>query len=357
MRFLVVTLLICTTGSAIFADWPTARGNPQRTGCVDGQPGPIKAGKLLWALESQDHFIASVSPGDNRMIYVPALGALQSGVLQAITTDPAISPDKRVVWTKTQPALKLPTVCPPAVVAGKVIIGDGMHQNSSPTLYCFDAQKGATLWQYSVPGDLIHIEGTPTVAGDKVYFAAGDGGVACLDASAVSVTIDHQTLTGDAATAAIQKHWKALQDKYQQDLKKDPDFALAPSEDQLPKPAPKLVWQKSEDGGRKFHVDSPIAVAGGRVLLASSSLSEGPRDCAVYCVAAADGKTNWRAELKHNPWGGATVAGDVVDVGCSSIRFDPAALADAKGEVVALSLADGSIKWRKDVAGGVVSPV
>jgi outer membrane protein assembly factor BamB len=95
------------------------------------------------------------------------------------------------------------------------------------------------------------------------------------------------------------------------------------------------------------------------VLVASSNLSEGARDCAIYCFGAADGAFKWRAELKHNPWGGPSVSADgqTVVVGCSSIRFDPAEVAGAKGEVVALSLADGSIKWRKDVPGGVVSPV
>jgi outer membrane protein assembly factor BamB len=310
-------------------------------------------------LASQDHFIASVSPGEKGLIYVPALGALQSGAVHAVSTDPSVAADKRIAWTKTQPTLKLPTVCSPAVVAGKVIVGDGMHQNSSPTLYCFDAEKGTTLWQYSIPGDLIHIEGTPTVEAGRVFFGAGDAGVVCVDPSKVSVTVDGQTLEGEAATAAIAKKWKALQDKYQEDLKKDPDFALAPSEDQLPKPAPKVLWQRSEDGGRKLHVDSPIAVAGDKVLVTSSNLSEGARDCAVYCLGAADGAVKWRAELKHNPWGGATVAADgqTVIVGCSSIRFDPAEVAHAKGEVVALSLADGSVKWRKDVSGGVVSPV
>jgi outer membrane protein assembly factor BamB len=210
-----------------------------------------------------------------------------------------------------------------------------------------------------MPGDLIHIEGTPVIAGGKVYFAAGDGGVVCLDPSKVSVTIDGQTLEGEAAAAAVQKKWQQLQDKYKQDLKKDPDFALAPSDDQLPKPTPKLLWQKNQDDGKKWHVDAPLEVVGDRVLLASANLSEGPRDCALYCLSAADGKRIWRAELEHNPWGGATVSADgqTVVVGCSSIRFDPSEVAQGRGEVVALSLADGAVKWRKQIPGAVVSPV
>jgi hypothetical protein len=44
------------------ADWPTSRGNPQRTGNVDGQPGP-KSPRILWVQESTDHYVSAPSPG------------------------------------------------------------------------------------------------------------------------------------------------------------------------------------------------------------------------------------------------------------------------------------------------------
>ena len=44
-------------------------------------------------------------------------------------------------------------------------------------------------------------------------------------------------------------------------------------------------------------------------------------------------------------------------MGCSSIRFDKKLTKDAAGEVVALNLPDGKVKWRKDVPGGVLGPV
>jgi outer membrane protein assembly factor BamB len=71
----------------------------------------------------------------------------------------------------------------------------------------------------------------------------------------------------------------------------------------------------------------------------------------------ADGVPRWRADLKLNPWGGPSVEGDTVFVGCSSIRFDPKEINGATGQVVALGLADGKERWHKDVKGGVVSPV
>jgi outer membrane protein assembly factor BamB len=64
----------------------------------------------------------------------------------------------------------------------------------------------------------------------------------------------------------------------------------------------------------------------------------------------------WKVPLTFNPWAGPTV-GPYVLVGCSSIRLDPKAVADARGEVVAVELDTGKVKWRKNVPGGVLSAV
>ena len=91
--------------------------------------------------------------------------------------------------------------------------------------------------------------------------------------------------------AAIQKlldkKWADLQAKYQEDKKKDPDFAVPPSEDDLPKPTPVLAWQQGKD---KWHVDAPVAVAGDRVLVASAFLDkEKVGDRALFCLNAKTG--------------------------------------------------------------------
>jgi outer membrane protein assembly factor BamB len=307
--------------------------------------------------ESTDQFIAAGSPGE-RAVYVPALGTLNSGVMAAITTEVGVEAGKRVVWSKSQPAIKLPTVCAPAVVGGKLFFGDGMHQNSNPTLYCVDAGNGAAVWQLAVAGDLSHIEGTPTVHDGRAYFGAGSGGVICVDVNRVTLDGNETDAAGVAATIAAK--WKELQAKYEEDKKNDPDFAIPPSEDALPKPSPKVLWKQGDgqQGRKAWHVDSPVTVVGDKVLVASAFLdSEKTGDRAVICLNAADGAVRWRAELPHNPWGGPTVAGDVVLVGCSSVRFDPEQLNGAAGEVVAIGLVDGQVKWRKEVGAGVLSPV
>lgn len=342
---------------AMAADWPTARGNAQRTGCVDGKPGPVKGGKVLWVHESTDQYISTGSPAGNA-IYVPALGTLNSGVMAAMSSDVGMDAGKRILWSKSQPSIKLPTVCPPAVVGNRLIFGDGMHQNSNPTLYCVDAATGAGVWQLQVGGDLAHIEGTPSVHEGRAYFGAGSGGVICVDVN--RLTLDGKETDAAAVAQAIAAKWKELQAKYEEDKKKDPDFAIPPSDDALPKPSPKVLWRQGDGqaGHKAWHVDSPVTVVGDRVLVASAFLdSERTGDRAVICLGAADGEVKWRAELPHNPWGGATVAGDVVIVGCSSVRFDPDQLNGAAGEVVAIGLADGQVKWRKEAGAGVLSPV
>jgi len=96
---------------------------------------------------------------------------------------------------------------------------------------------------------------------------------------------------------------------------------------------------------------------GDRLLAASAYLEEdkcGKR--VLECLNANDGSTMWETPLDLNPWGGPTIAGDLVIVACSNIRFDRKLLGEAKGQVVGVELATGKIRWKKDVAGGVLSP-
>ena len=101
--------------------------------------------------------------------------------------------------------------------------------------------------------------------------------------------------------------------KYEEEKKKDPEFAVPPSQDMLPKPAPVKLWQQGE---KKWHVDAPVAVAGDRVLAASAYLDhEKVGDRALLCLDAKSGEVKWRTPLAYNPWGGPTVAGETVIVG------------------------------------------
>ena len=331
------------------ADWPTHRGNPQRTGNLDNQAGP-KAPKVLWSFKAAEHFIASPVAGD-KLLYVAGLAGFNTAAFHCLSLDPAAP--QRAAWTKTAPFIKIPTVCSPAVVEGLIVFGDGMHQTDGAVLYCLTAEGGQAVWQYPVPGKLVHLEAGPTVDKGRVFIGGGEAGVLCADLK--KVMLDGQERDLPTIRAIMDKRWAELAAKYEEDKKKDPTFAVPPSEDALPMPSPRLVWQA---GQGKWHVDAPVAVVGDRVLVGSAYIDDekvGKRS--LLCLNAADGNVLWEVPLKVNPWAGPSVAGSLVLVGCSSIRFDQKLIPHSAGEVVAVDLAGGQVKWRKDVPGGVLSPV
>jgi outer membrane protein assembly factor BamB len=344
---LIFLVLASPAGAQLPDPWATYRGNAQRTANTDGLPGPA-APKVLWVLKSKDHFIASPVPVGNRL-YVSGLGAFNLGNFACLSTEPNVK--MRTLWAKTTPYLKLPTVSSPGVFKNYLVFGDGMHQTSGAMLYCLEAAQGAPVWRHSVPGDLVHLEGSPTIVDGKAYIGGGAAGVLCIE-------IDKATLNGKTHDLpSLQKimaqGWKDLQAKYEVEKKKDPLFAIPPSEDQLPKADPKRLWQQ---GKNKWHVDAPITVIGDKVLACSAFLDkEQVGDRALFCLDAKTGNVVWRAPLKLNPWGGPSVLGDTVVVSGSTIGYDVNALKGAKGFIAVYNLKDGKPKWTKEITGGVVA--
>lgn len=327
--------------------WSTYRGNPQRTACTDGKPGPASP-RVFWALKGPQNFIGAPVPDGDRL-YVSGIAAFNVSTFYALQTSPKADP--RLAWSKTTPYLKLPTVSSPAVADGKLLFGDGMHQTDGAILHCLRADKGLPLWQLPVPGTLVHLEGSPTVAGGKVWLGGGAAGVLCVDMTRVS--LDGKEMDLDAIQKVLDARWKELQARYEADKKKDPDFAVPPNEDQLPKPRPAKLWQQGEG---QWHVDAPVALSEGKLLVASAFLDkEKVGDRALCALDAATGKILWRTPLALNPWGGPSVLGDTVVVTGSSTGYDTRALSAARGEITALDLATGKPRWRKDVKGGVLS--
>jgi outer membrane protein assembly factor BamB len=351
-HLLCICVAAIAVGNASSAEpnWTTYRGNPQRTGNTDGLAGP-KAPHVLWVHPSREHFIAGPVPAGEQVLFA-GLGGFNVPQLYAVASNPKAT--QRIAWSQSTPLLKLPLVGSPAVQGDRLFFGDGMHQTDGAFMHCLSLKGGLPLWQFPLPGKLVHLEGSPTLANGRLYLGGGAAGVLCIDPE--RVTLDGQ----EKDLAAIQKQladrWKELHAAYEADRKKDPDFAVPPNLDQLPKPMPRLVWQQGQD---KWHVDAAVAVVGDRVLAASAFLDkEGVGDRALFCLDASTGAVRWRAPLRLNPWAGPSVLGDLVVIGGSSIGYDPRALKGAKGEVVAFQLADGTEKWRKEVpAGGVLSAV
>jgi len=355
LRSLLSTLcVLCVlSGESSAADpgpWATYRGNPQRTGNTDNQAGPEKPA-VLWAVKSNDHFLAAPVPVKDS-IYVSGVGAFNR---PTITLFPlAAKAPTQATWSKSAPYLKLASVSSPAVNGDLLLFGDGMHQDSGGLLHCINATTSKPLWQLPLPGDLIHLEGGPIVAGNHVYIGGGAAGVMCVE-------LDKGTLDGKehdlpTITKMQDAKWKELTTKYEELKAKKDDFAIPPDDSQLLKFAPKRVWQKGEG---KWHVDAPVNLAGDKLLVPTSFLDkEKVGERALYALNAATGETVWKRELALNPWGGATVAGDLAIVPGSSIGYYLKELKGAKGDVTAIDLKTGEVKWKKDITtGGVVGCV
>lgn len=345
----LLALLLCVLPHPASADWTTNHGNLQRTGNIDAQPGPKNPG-VLWVHKAAEQFVASPVPYHGTL-YLAGLGAFGTPLVQAFTID-AEAPE-RVLWSKRAPFLTLPTVSAPAIADGLMVFGDGMHQTDGATLYCIRAESGRPVWQFPIAGKLVHMEGAPTIEKDRVFMGAGEAGIICVELK--KVTLDGQPQDLPTVQKLIDQRWAEMVAKYEEAKKKDPDFAIPPNENTLPKPQPKLVWQQ---GKGTLHVDASVAVAGDRLLAASAFIDDdkvGKR--ALVCLNANDGNPMWEVPLPINPWAGPTVAGNIVIVGCSSIRFDRKLIKGAKGEIVAIQLENGQVKWRKELPGGILSAV
>ena len=353
LRSLVYSLcgLCGLCGESLAAEpWATYRGNPQRTGNTDGQAGPAKPA-ILWSVKSTDHFLASPVPVKDG-VYIVGIGGFNRPSAALFPFAAKMPP--MPTWVKSAPYLKLASVSSPAVAGDYLVFGDGLHQDSGGVLHCINATTSKPLWQLVMPGDLIHLEGAPTVAGGKVFMGGGAAGAFCVDLN--KATLDGKDYDLPTVAKMQDAKWKVLVAKYEEAKAKKDDFAVPPDDGQLLKFVPKKLWQKGEG---KWHVDAPVNVAGDTVFVPTSYLDkEKVGERALYALKAATGETLWKAPLKYNPWGGATVAGDVVIVPGSSVGYYYKELKGAKGSVTALDRATGKVKWTKAVPqGGVLGSV
>src|SRR5262249_9483488 len=124
--------------SAAVEPWATYRGNSERTGCTDGKAGPA-APTILWVLKSKEHYIASPVPHGKRL-FVSSLAAFNAANFSCLDTAPKAA--KRELWNKSAPYVKNPVVSSPGFFGGRVVFGDGMHQNNGATLHCLQEDGG-----------------------------------------------------------------------------------------------------------------------------------------------------------------------------------------------------------------------
>jgi outer membrane protein assembly factor BamB len=343
----LVGLLCGSIAAAEPGPWGTYRGNPARTGHTDDQPGPDKPA-ILWVVKSQDHFVASPVPIKGG-VHLAGIGAFNRPTIALFPLDAKNAP--QAIWSKSAPYLKLASVSSPAAAGDYLVFGDGMHQDSGGILHCLHATTGKPLWQLPLPGNLIHLEGAPVIAGGRVFVGGGAAGALCVELERAALDGKEYDLIAIAKMQEVR--WKELSIAYAAARAKKDDFAIPPDDGQLLRFVPKKVWQKGAD---RWHVDAPLNLAGDLVLVPTSYLDqEKVGERALYALNATTGATVWKRELSFNPWGGATIAGDRVIVPGSSIGYYLKQLRGARGDVTALDLNTGEVKWRKEIpTGGIV---
>ena len=361
---LALTLLLAS-GFASAQDWPTYQGDARRSGCPDGRPLPGRV-KVLWTLPGNSHYLAAPAYSGGRLV-LPALGAFNAPEVVAIGIEDGLK--DRTLWGNGPPTLGLPVAASPTVRDGLVVVGEGMHQNVAGALGAFSLSDGLPIWRLEIAGELRHVEGAAARGGaGRIYFGSGSGGVLCVDSG--RIRMGERVLTSVAAESEARRVFAKLRAEYEK-IKATDEFAVEPGPGDVLKRtggAPEVVWRAGED---KLHVDSSVVLAerdlGDGVkqpcVVAGSAYldEEATGERALVCLAAADGEEAWKIPLRWNPWGPPSIAvsgGKArVLVGCSSIRFDPETLEGARGEVVAVELDTGRLAWRREVPGGVLSPV
>ncbi|MDA3821875.1 MAG: PQQ-binding-like beta-propeller repeat protein [Bacteroidales bacterium] len=192
--FMILVFLFSPLPSAFGGDWPTFRGNNQRTGFTAQQAYPplteqwnfqvqgdvisspvvvdnilyvgarsgsiyalnAQTGELIWDYSSDDWIDATPTVADS-MVYIPS----RDGYIYALDKD-----DGNLVW---QASIGGPSISSPLYLNGKIYVGSGI---SDKKLKVYDALDGSLLWQYSANQP---INSAPSTDGVGIYFGSNDG--------------------------------------------------------------------------------------------------------------------------------------------------------------------------------------
>src|SRR5688572_553949 len=145
-------------------NWTTFRANQQRTGSPDSIDGPSLP-KIQWTFRegtfTPSDFSSSPAVVGNR-VYVASANVdvvARSGFVYCLDATTG-----RRIW---QAPTRQEVYCSPAVVDGRVYVGEGLHENTGSIFRCLDARNGNLLWQFKVNS---HAEGPPTIKDGRVYF-------------------------------------------------------------------------------------------------------------------------------------------------------------------------------------------
>lgn len=151
--------------------WPMSRGTLHRLGRVPGSLDPTSP-STRWKFRPLGTSFFSAPTVVGTQVYIVGSQG-DRGFLHCVD---AIS-GKRL-WSHRPDGYRA-TFSSPVFAQGKLFVGEGLHHVRTGRLICIDLtrQPGQTLWTFATSS---HIECTPVVVDDRVFFNAGDDGVYCL---------------------------------------------------------------------------------------------------------------------------------------------------------------------------------
>lgn len=347
--------------------WKTFRGNLNRTGNVDGLPGPL-TGDPAWifkaTLGKAVEFSSSPAISGNRLYIGATHGSIfsVSGATYCIDIE-----TQKVIWRRDS---EIPIISSPAVVAGRVYIGEGYHHDTGCRLRCLDATTGDPIWSFKTAS---HVESTPIITQGRLYFTAGGDGVYCLDALAgeeiwhfPGIHADMSPLVkdgkvffgsgyGEYRIYAVDAHtgteiW-SIPTPYP--VWGSPSahenmiyFGLGKGNfsESAPIPKGRVVALNIENGDIVWEYEVGDAVMSA-IVVHNGYVIFGSRDGFVYALTANEGELHWKTYLE------AVVASS------PAVTQDSVYAATYNGRIVSLDLENGDIKWEYDsdsVVGGLI---
>jgi outer membrane protein assembly factor BamB len=243
---------------------------------------------VLWTFVADDRGTIYSSPLAYRgRVYVGAAldqGALPHGELYCLDGETG-----RKLWKFSDDRGMKPIFSSPCLADGRLYVGEGLYEDTGCKFYCVDGASGRKLWHFQTGG---HTAPSPCVAGNRVFFAAGDDGVYSLD----------------SCTGA-------------------------------------KLWQFA---GVRVHVSPALA---GERLYAGTCCAETSE---VFCLDTTTGRPHWRAHVDLPVMGSPAVAGDQVFFGLGNGTYLRGAERPA-GALLCVEARTGRTAWRFEAADAVLA--
>jgi outer membrane protein assembly factor BamB len=192
----------------------------------------------------------------------------------------------------------------PVIADSRLYIGEGFHDDALCRLFCVNIKDRSEIWAFPTGSQT---EASPCVAGDKVYFAAGNDGIYCVDA------------------ASGKQVWRYPPEHYK---------------------------------GRLLRCGSTPAIAGNRLYAGSAvdrNQKDDPGETAIFCLDVEKGSLLWKKAVPLPSW-----AGPVVSEGHAYYALGNGdVLSDAEhekpaGVMLSVDTVNGNEIWRYDVPNGII---